>query len=66
MILAAKAWSLIHGRLHVSASDVRDMALPALRHRIITNYFAESEGATPDRIVAMLLNNVPEPRSGIK
>jgi MoxR-like ATPase len=66
MILAAKAWALIHGRLHVSASDVRDMALPALRHRIITNYFAESEGATPDRIVAMLLNNVPEPRSGIK
>jgi MoxR-like ATPase len=65
IILAAKAWALIHGRLHVSAEDVRTMALPALRHRIITNYFAESEGATPERIVKMLLKHVPEPRSGI-
>ena len=66
IILAAKAWALMHGRVHVSAGDVRAMALPALRHRIITNYFAESEGATPDRIVKMLLKHVPEPRSGIK
>jgi MoxR-like ATPase len=65
IILAAKAWALIHGRLHVSAEDVRTMALPALRHRIITNYFAESEGATPERIVKMLLKHIPEPRSGI-
>ena len=65
IILAAKAWSLIHGRLHVSAEDVRAMALPALRHRIITNYFAESEGATADKIVRMLIKHVPEPSSGI-
>lgn len=65
IILAAKAWALIHGRLHVSAEDVRAMALPALRHRIITNYFAESEGASPDHIVEFLLKTVPEPRSGI-
>lgn len=65
IILAAKAWSLIHGRLHVSADDVRTMALPALRHRIITNYFAEAEGATPDKIIKMLIKHVPEPKSGI-
>jgi len=66
IILAAKAWALLHGRYHVSVSDVRALAVHALRHRVITNYFAESEGATSDSIIARILEELPEPKSGIR
>ena len=49
--LAAKARALLHGRYHVTSDDLAALAKPILRHRIITNYFAESDGVTSDQIL---------------
>jgi MoxR-like ATPase len=65
LILAAKARALILGRYHVSAADVRALARPVLRHRIIPNFYAESERITSDTLVERLLEAVPAPRSGM-
>jgi len=61
LILGAKARAVIHGRLNVSCDDVRALAPPVLRHRIFTNFSADSEGITPDDLVKQLLAAVPEP-----
>ena len=61
LVLGAKARSVIHGRLNVSCDDVRALALPVLRHRIFTNFTADSEGIGPDDLVKQLLVSVPEP-----
>ncbi len=55
LILAAKARALLHGRTYVSGEDIRAIAPPVLRHRVITNYTAEADGVTPDEIVRRLL-----------
>ena len=65
LILGAKARALTSGRYHVSFDDVRALAHPVLRHRIITNFHAQSEGVTTDAIVDRLLDAVPRPRSGM-
>ena len=65
LILGGKARALLHGRFHVSVSDIRALAADVLRHRVITNFYAESEQITSDRIVERLLESVPEPRSGM-
>jgi MoxR-like ATPase len=65
MILGGKARALIHGRHHVSIKDIQALARPILRHRIVTNFYAESERLTPDGIVARLLELVPVPQSGL-
>jgi MoxR-like ATPase len=65
MILGAKARALIHGRHHVSLRDVQAHAPPILRHRVITNFYAESEHLNPDGIVARLLETVPVPKSNM-
>ncbi|MDH4107195.1 MAG: MoxR family ATPase [Gammaproteobacteria bacterium] len=49
--LAAKARAMLEGRYHVTIEDVRAMALPVLRHRVLCNYFAESEGRTVDDVL---------------
>jgi MoxR-like ATPase len=59
LILAAKIGALLDGREAVSIDDVRRMALPALRHRLILNYEAQAEGINPDQIVADVLAAVP-------
>jgi MoxR-like ATPase len=61
LILAAKAMAILEGRLHVSCADIRRAAPPVLRHRILTNFAADSEGLTPLHIVKKLLEEVPEP-----
>jgi len=61
LILGAKARAIVHGRLNVSCEDVRSLALPVLRHRIFTNFTADSEGIGPDDLVKQLLISVPEP-----
>ncbi len=66
LVLAAKAWALLHGHYHVSIKDIQRLAGPALRHRVLTNYFAESEGASADGIIARLIKELPEPSSGIR
>ncbi len=55
MVLAAKARSALHGRFCVGAEDIRAVAAPVLRHRIIANFNAEADGVTTDAIVAHLL-----------
>jgi MoxR-like ATPase len=49
----------LNGRYHVSIEDIRSVAGPVLRHRIITNFNAEAEGLKPDDIVARLLETIP-------
>ncbi|MCG3125973.1 MAG: hypothetical protein CHACPFDD_00801 [Phycisphaerae bacterium] len=55
MLMGAKARAVIHGRKHVSHDDVRALAHPVLRHRILTNYAAEAEGQTTDTIIDHVL-----------
>jgi len=55
MIMAAKAKALINGRKYVSENDIRDMAFPILRHRIILNFEAERQGRTPDNVIGELI-----------
>jgi MoxR-like ATPase len=59
LILAAKARAVLHGRYYVSCEDVRAVAPPVLRHRIITNFNAEAEGIKPDNIVQRLIDVIP-------
>ena len=61
LLLGGKARAVMHGRMHVSVEDIRALAHPVLRHRIITNYAAEAEGYDPDRIVDHLLEVFPAP-----
>jgi len=60
MIMGSKIHAILAGRVNVSFDDVRRVALPALRHRLILNYEAEAKGITADRVVAELLAAVPE------
>ncbi|MCE9603425.1 MAG: MoxR family ATPase [Planctomycetia bacterium] len=61
LILGAKARALLAGRVHVSADDIRALALPVLRHRVLVNYRAEAEGVTVDQVVARIIEHVPGP-----
>jgi MoxR-like ATPase len=65
LVRGAKARALMHGRYHVSMKDIRALAKPILRHRIVTNFYAEAERISPDVIVDRLLETVPVPRSGM-
>ena len=65
LILGAKARALLNGRGHVSCDDVRVLAHPVLRHRILTNFYAEAEKITSEDIVDRLLEAVPAPQSGM-
>ena len=60
LILAGKAKALLEGRYNVACEDVRALASPVLRHRVITNFHADAEGITSDDIVSQLLETVPE------
>jgi MoxR-like ATPase len=65
MILGGKARALMNGRHHVSVRDIQALAPPILRHRIVTNFYAESEHINADGIVERLLEAVPVPKSGL-
>jgi MoxR-like ATPase len=65
LVLAGKARALTSGRYHVSFEDIRALAHPVLRHRVLTNFHAQSEGITSDMLVDRLLEAVPVPRSGM-
>ena len=58
MILAAKARAVLHGRYHATTEDVYEVALPVLRHRVITTFNAEAAGITSDEVVTRLLAEV--------
>ncbi|HQZ40370.1 MAG TPA: MoxR family ATPase [Vicinamibacterales bacterium] len=65
LVLGGKARALTSGRFHVSFEDVRALAHPVLRHRVLTNFHAQSEGITSDALVDRLLEAVPVPKSGM-
>jgi MoxR-like ATPase len=58
MVLAAKARAILYGRYHATTEDVREVALPVLRHRVVTTFNAEAAGITADQVVARLLAEV--------
>jgi MoxR-like ATPase len=65
LVLGGKARALTAGRYHVSFDDIRALAHPVMRHRVLKNFHAESEGITTDSIVDQLLDVVRAPRSGM-
>ena len=65
LVLGAKARAIMRGRAHVSVSDIKALAAPTLRHRIVTNFYAESDRVTSDAIVTHVLDRVPAPTSGM-
>jgi MoxR-like ATPase len=65
LVLGGKARALTSGRYHVSFEDIRALAHPVLRHRVLTNFHAQSEGVTSDLLVERLLEAVPVPKSGM-
>src|SRR4029077_13067233 len=59
LVLGAKARAVLHGRYYVSCEDIREVAVPVLGHRIITNFNAEAEGVKPADIVRRLTELIP-------
>lgn len=60
LVLGAKARALLEGRSHATTGDIRALAAPALRHRVLLNYKAEAEGISVENCVAALLESIPE------
>ena len=60
LILGAKTKALLDGRTHVTFDDIRALALPVLRHRILINYRAEAENVSVDQVIERLIEAVPE------
>ena len=65
LVLGAKARALTSGRYHVSFEDIRALAHPVLRHRVLTNFHAQSEGINSDTLIDRLVESVEVPRSGM-
>ena len=65
LVRGGKARALMHGRYHVSIKDIQALAKPILRHRVLTNFYAESERVNSDAIIDRLLAAVPVPKSGL-
>lgn len=63
LVLAGKARALVQGRFHVSYEDIRALAIPVLRHRVLLNFHAESERITSDELLRRLLEAKPVPRA---
>ena len=59
LLLGGKARALLNGRTHVSTEDIQALAAPVLRHRIVTNFAAESEGITADKVIERLVESTP-------
>lgn len=59
LIVGAKARALLQGRTHVAEDDIRALAAPVLRHRIVVGFAAESEGVTPDGIIERIIATTP-------
>jgi MoxR-like ATPase len=60
LILGAKARALLAGRTHVATADIQSLARPVLRHRLVLNFAAQSEGITPDHIIDRLVQETPD------
>ena len=66
LLLGGKVRALLHGRYNVSYDDIRALAYPVLRHRILLNFHAEAERVTATQVIDRLLETVPEPASGVR
>ena len=66
LLLGGKARALMQGRSHVGFEDIRALAKPVLRHRVLTNFHAASERVTSDQIIDQLLEHVKVPSSGLR
>jgi MoxR-like ATPase len=64
LLLGAKARAILEGRSHATTDDVRAVAHPVLRHRVITNFNAESSGITSDHVIDRLLEGLPQRHQG--
>jgi MoxR-like ATPase len=60
LVLGAKARALLAGRAHVTLDDIKKLAKPVLRHRILVNYRAEAEGVTVENVIDRLVESVPK------
>ncbi|MFM1873697.1 MAG: ATPase RavA, partial [Planctomycetota bacterium] len=65
LVLGAKAHALLQGRFYVSAEDIRAVAKPVLRHRLVTSFAAEAEGISTDKVIERLLDEVQPNQSAI-
>jgi MoxR-like ATPase len=59
LVLGGKARAVLHGRYHVATEDIAAVAKPVLRHRLVTNFNADAEGITTDKLVEQLIQLVP-------
>ena len=59
LLLGAKARALLNGRTYVSTDDIQALAAPVLRHRLVVNFSAESDGITSDKVVEQLIKTTP-------
>lgn len=60
LVLGGKARALLYGRSHVTTEDIKALAYPVLRHRILTNFTAASEGVTTDTVIKKVLESTPD------
>ncbi len=65
LILGGKVRAVLHGRFHVSTEDIQAVAKPVLRHRIVTNFNADAEGFTTDKIIDRLIDTIPAKEGAI-
>ena len=65
LLLGSKARALLQGRTHVTTEDIAALAAPVLRHRIVVNFAAESEGVTTDRVVERMIAETPSKESDL-
>ncbi|MGE3806053.1 MAG: AAA family ATPase [Gemmataceae bacterium] len=62
LILGGKARAILHGRLHVTTDDIKEVAYPVLRHRLVTTFNADAEGVSTDDVIKKLLETIPLPQ----
>ncbi|MFO0943005.1 MAG: hypothetical protein U0930_19885 [Pirellulales bacterium] len=60
LILGAKIRAILDHRYHVARQDLRDMATPVLRHRLILNFEGQAEGISADDVIAKIIQSIPE------
>ena len=65
LVLGGKARALLYGRVHVQTEDIQALAYPVLRHRILTNFTAASEGVSPDTVIKKLIEDTPSKESDL-
>jgi MoxR-like ATPase len=65
LLLGAKVRAVFNGRYNVAVEDIQALAQPVLRHRVLTNFYAESEQVTVEQVIDMLLEHTREPASGL-